>query len=192
MTYFNDYGNENLRDTIGGGILGFLRYYDIKYAPQNTIITMDYPVIYQEEGLSGVDAIYEYIQAIIQEQHFLRNFSEAYIYQVLKGYNEQYEVLFENLCSIVLRNILGHMMIGKPIDQEGFKIEEYYKLEDYIMARDKAVLEIEITQLLRNLICKGYQNDEVLFHYLKKDIPDFCVRLKQACYHNHLSAIFIL
>lgn len=192
MTYFNDYGNENLRDTVIDGIIGFLKCYDIKFAPQDTIITMDYPILYQMKGVSGIDAIYMYIQAIVYEQQFLRNFSKEYICRTLKHYNSTYEDLFENLCSIILRNLLGHMIIGKPINQEGFKVEEYHELESYIMRYDKTTLETKITLLLNELICKGYGDDSLLFNYLKKDIPDFCVRLKQACYYNHLSNIFLM
>ncbi|MHC1748208.1 MAG: DUF6179 domain-containing protein [Cellulosilyticaceae bacterium] len=192
MAYFNHYGNENLKDTATTGILGFLKYYDIKYAPQNTIITMDYPVLCQLQGLSGVDAVYEYIQAIAHEQRFLSNFSEKYICCILKRYNSNYEALFENLCSIILRNVLGHMMIKKPISEDGFNAKEYGELEDYIRAYDNCVLETEITKLLRELVYKGYQDDVLLFNYLKKDIPDFCVRLKHACSYNHLSTIFLL
>lgn len=40
---FDSYGNENYFDTVAKAIPGFFKYYDAKFSPQSTIITMDYP-----------------------------------------------------------------------------------------------------------------------------------------------------
>ena len=37
---FDSYGNENYFDTVAKAIPGFFKYYDAKFSPQSTIITM--------------------------------------------------------------------------------------------------------------------------------------------------------
>ena len=57
---FNAFGNENYYDTVTKGIIGFFRYYDARFAPQDTILTMDYPTIRPIVRLNGIDAIEKY------------------------------------------------------------------------------------------------------------------------------------
>lgn len=54
---FRDFGNRNLRDTFHRAIPGFFRLYDPIFAPQETLITMDYPVLNQDVSLCGVRAV---------------------------------------------------------------------------------------------------------------------------------------
>ena len=50
MQGFADYDNLCLRDTVVNGLPEFFKWYDTKYEPQNTILTLDYPVL---KDLSG-------------------------------------------------------------------------------------------------------------------------------------------
>lgn len=52
---FCAYGNENYHDTVIKALPGFFRYYDALYAPQNTIITMDYPTLRSIQKVSGIE-----------------------------------------------------------------------------------------------------------------------------------------
>ena len=42
LSHFSAYGNENYYDTVVKGIAGFFTCYDVRFSPQETIITMDY------------------------------------------------------------------------------------------------------------------------------------------------------
>lgn len=98
---FDDYGCECLRDTITKGIPVFLQRYDVKYAPQETLLTLDYPILKDLSTLSGIDRVLEYMKCIVLEQQFLRRFDRAYIIDILESYHEDYEMLIENICDIV-------------------------------------------------------------------------------------------
>ena len=62
-------------------------WYDVKYNPQNTILTFDYPLLIDCNSLNREDAVYQYILGIQTEQHFLGRFDREYIVSVLKKYN---------------------------------------------------------------------------------------------------------
>jgi len=102
---FHAYGNQNYYDTAVKGIEGFLKCYDVRYHPQNNIITMDYPVLLIFDQMCGVDLIYQYLNCIRLEQMFLSQLPENFIQNTLVRYHCDYEELFVNICSIVLHNI---------------------------------------------------------------------------------------
>lgn len=103
---FEDYGVACLGDVMKKGIPEFLQRYDIKYAPQKTILTLDYPVLRDLTGQTGVNAVLEYVRCISLEQQFLKRFDEAYVCKVLRDYCRDYEFLAENICRILRQSVL--------------------------------------------------------------------------------------
>ena len=173
---FEAYGNENYYDTVTKGISGFFRYYDARFAPQETIITMDYPTICPINQLSGINAIEKYIEYIALEQIFLGALPKEYIIQVLTRYQANYRKQFYNICSIILRHILEYMLIGKNLGTVP-SAEDYEMLRDIISTKSRENLKNTLTTLLDKLIQQKYRNNSSLFNYLKRDIDDFAVEL---------------
>ena len=84
LANFADYGSHFLHDTVLNGLPEFFKWYDIRFEPQNSILTLDYPVLQDLSRHTGIHLIYEYIHCLLLEQHFLQQFSEDYIRQSLK------------------------------------------------------------------------------------------------------------
>lgn len=101
METFDSYGNHCLQDTIVKGIPEFFKWYDVKFAPQDTILTLDYPVQEDLRKYTGVDAIWEYLCCIRQEQRYLGKLPRNFVVESLKSYCEDYEDMIENLRQIV-------------------------------------------------------------------------------------------
>ena len=101
LPVFDSYGMKCLEDTVYRGIPEFLRWYDVTYDPQNTILTLDYPISSDLSGLSGIDAVYQYVLCICREQQFLRQFPPEEIRLRLSRYAEEYRDLLENIPAIV-------------------------------------------------------------------------------------------
>lgn len=99
---FDWYENRCLYDTIAKGMPEFFKWYDTKFAPQDTILTLDYPIRKDLSGCSGVDRIYEYLICIRAEQNFLKKFPREYVIDTLRGYTPSYRDMIENLCEIVV------------------------------------------------------------------------------------------
>lgn len=171
ITDFHAYGNENYRDTVEKGIPGFFKLYDPKFAPQDTIITMDYPTLSSIDGLQGIDAIEQYIKYMKLEQKFLNALPEGYVVKTLTAYQADYRRQFYNLCGIVLRELLGQKKIRAWI-LEKFPVEQP-RPETF-----HEELKQKLTDLLEIMIQDHYQNDRAVFEYLAADLEDLCVELE--------------
>lgn len=148
---FCAYGNENYLDTVTKAIPAFFRYYDVRFMPQETLITMDYPTICPIIGKSGIDAIESYLEYISLEQTFMNALPREYVYGVLFKFQANYRKQFYNICTILLRHILGHMMIGKSLGEEGTK-EDYELIQAMLLNNDPNKIEMRL--LLQNYVLR--------------------------------------
>ena len=82
----------------------FFKWYDIRFNPKDTILTLDYPVTRDLSGYTGIDRIYEYLKCIRKEQDFLHSFPESYVRGVLRKYCFGYQEMIENIYEIVANN----------------------------------------------------------------------------------------
>ena len=174
---FEAYENENYYDTVTKAISVFFIYYDVKFAPQETIITMDYPTICPVNQLVGISAIEKYIDYISIEQAFLGALPKEFVIQTLTNYQASYRKQFYNICNIVLRHILKYMLIGKKLGTV-LTQEDYGKIKHIISLKNKTELKAIFSDFLEKLVCEKYNNNLRMFDYLKRDIEDFVVEVK--------------
>ncbi len=99
---FSDYGNYFLRNTVVNGLPEFFKWYDLRFEPQNNILTLDYPILQNLANHTGIHLIYAYIQCLLLEQRFLRQFPPDYIRQSLAEYNPFYQDTPDNLCEVMI------------------------------------------------------------------------------------------
>lgn len=110
---FSSWGNRCLEDTFLKGIPDFFKWYDVKFDPQNTILTLDYPVLKDLSGSSGIDRICGFLECIRLEQQFLKQFPERAVRDALEEYDCRHEALVENVCEMFLSTVLGRLLKGK-------------------------------------------------------------------------------
>lgn len=189
---FNGYRNRSYIDTIVKGMPQFFLYYDARLNPQNHILTLDYPTIKSIDHICGIDAIYQYLSYVKLEQEFLRAFPENFISELLLHFHEDFEELFINLCSIVLRNTLGHMIIGNNIVNHGFDESEYCLISRFVIEAGRDKLEVKLLKLVAFLVKSVYHNNQMLLEYLKEDLKEFVPILLNAVEHERLHTVFVL
>lgn len=189
---FRDYGCVCLKDTVRKGIPAFLERYDFKYAPQETLLTLDYPILRNYGGLSGVSLVLCYMQDICQEQKFLQRMDDQYVVKILRKYHRDYECLLENVCGMILQNMMGHMMLDKPLQETGFSQEELESLEEILS--DKTVEQIKsyLLKSLERLTEAYYDNDKEMSAYLACGLPDIAVRIRHNTENHRLGQLFLL
>lgn len=187
---FEAYGNENYKDTVEKAIPGFFSYYDVKFAPQENIITMDYLTLHPIIELSGIRAIDEYVTQIALEQIFFECLPKAWVEEVLFHFHAGYKKEFFNLCEIVLRNILGHMLIAKKITEKMNK-EEYEQLEQKINELGKSRLKEQLRVLLGILMKQGYQGNAQLEKYLENSLDNMVSDLMLASEIHSLPRVIL-
>lgn len=59
---FCPYGNVYLADILQKGLPAFFRTYDEVFAPQNTILTLDYPILVDVSQYQGIDCVDLYVR----------------------------------------------------------------------------------------------------------------------------------
>lgn len=188
---FCAYGNENYYDTVTKAIPGFFIYYDALFEPQNTIITMDYPTLIPIVDQEGIDAIERYVTYITYEQKFLNALPFEYVSGILYRFDTSYRTQFNNICSIILRHVLGCMLISKKLGAVE-SMEDYEALCQIVKTWDESKLQQQLLNLLKNLIQKNYKNDLELYDYLSRDIEEFVVYLRIGAKHNRMRKVVVL
>ncbi len=187
---FQDYGSACLRDTVIRGIPLFLSRYDINYAPQETLLTLDYPVLKDISSLSGVDAVLAYMECISLEQQFLKKLDYGYLTGLLRRYHEEYELLVENLCPVVLQNLFGYRLSGKTPISGGFDKDNYEALRRLLSGKSEKELAASLAETLRLITKHCDDSDGSLLHYLEYAVPDITTRLRYSLKNHCLDKIF--
>lgn len=189
---FRDYGSACLKNTVTKEIPNFLSKYDFKYAPQETLLIPDYPILKDLGTLSGVDFVLEYMECISLEQRFLSRIDDGYVPRILRAYHSDYEGLVENICEIVLQNTVGHIMLDKPLDSMGFDREELEDLERILQRKTTEEINGRITQILALLTTSYYDGDAPLLEYLVHGVPTIVARLQGNLRNHCLDHIFVI
>ena len=188
---FCGYGNRNYEVTVEKAILGFFLYYDAQFAPQETIITMDYPTICPIVGKSGIDAIEEYVNDISHEQKFMDSFPRQYVYEVLERDQADHKNGFDNICRVMLRHVIGHLLIKKAFREETSE-KDYEKLCDLAISTSGQKLREVLKGLLEQLINETDDEDMEMREYLACDIDDFVVQMRNAAENDAMHQVIVL
>lgn len=179
---FDSYGSRCCYDTVIKGMPEFFVRYDARFYPQDHLLTLDYPLLELPDKLCGIDCIHYYLQAIRIEQRFLKAFPREYIIRVLKGCHREYGELLINICSLVIRDIIGRMLAG----EEGAEDGNTEELED----RLKELLGIFMEQEYgKREADKSFRTEAE--NYLRTDMHSFAVELKNYKKHNGENPVVI-
>lgn len=160
---FQSYGNRCLEDTILKGIPEFARWYDVKYAPQDTILTLDYPVLVDLSGMTGIDKVYAYVKAVSIEQQFLAGYGESRVQKILNAYTADYAEMLENISSIVLQNTVEQMLEKTSVRHQAFT--------------EKEKCNNHLKEMIATIINRYYDGNKEMIDYFCNDIDNLRVRI---------------
>lgn len=189
MNSFSDYENVCLYDTASKGLPEFFKWYDYRFEPQNTILTLDYPIITDLSAYTGIDRIYEYILCIRLEQRFLKKYPQQFVMDVLEKYSKRHWTMIENLCEIVLMNICGHILAEKKLDEVYFDTKDYQMLLEKVKIKSLNELKIFLKNAIETMVREYYENDEYMTEYLCKAADNIAVRIKNAAENDALQRV---
>lgn len=127
---FCHYENKCLYDTFVKGIPEFFKWYDIQFEPQNTILTLDYPILKDISEYTGIDKIFEFIKSIGLEQKFLKLFPAGYVINILSKDNRNWKESMDNICEIVFIHVIGHIMLGKSLTVIELEENDYFYMQE--------------------------------------------------------------
>ena len=188
---FADYGHQCLYDAVVKGLPEFFRRYDIKFCPQDTILTLDYPVCKDISDDTGIDKIYKFILCIQAEQKFLAMFPEGYVADVWSNYNSRwYGDMTENLCEIVLMETAGHVLAGKPLEEQDFTEEDYQRIQKIWEQAGAGEIKKKMDSVWKSLIQESLENSQGLSEYLSDAVDSLYIRLGNAAENGTLPNLF--
>lgn len=161
MEHFNHFDNRCLMDTVAHGLPEFFKWYDVRFCPQNTILTLDYPILRDLTKMSGIDRIHEYINCICIEQYFLHQLSTEYVISTIKKDNPYYKDAIENICEIVLEDMLIHILAEKPLYESSFSHKELHILKDKITPLETKEMRSILHNATHLIVDKYYSNNSM-------------------------------
>lgn len=200
IVHFDTYECENYRDTILKGIPAFFLYYDPLYAPQDTILTLDYPVLAAwniSENVTGIDLIYEYLTHISIEKTFLDYFDSAYICQLLSRVQDDYKHLYlDNICAPVLLHTLVSIIIKKPVFNLCLSLDDCQKLSKLIGNETVTEIEYRLDQAC-HVLCQELGRSNSNTNYQSADyydefhpiLHDYAFRINHGINNNCLTQV---
>ncbi len=190
IEHFCSYGNQCLDDTFIKGISEFLKWYDAKYEPQDTILTLDYPILKDISKYSGIDAIYEYVKCIYYEQEFLQKFDCEFVKSVLRKYSNAYEDMVENIISPVLQNVLGHLLIKKMLNDQEFLHNDYEQIKGMFAGSSKGEIEENLVSIAQEYLYAFYDDGDMLRQYMSAELKNIAFRIKHGIEYDTLEQLF--
>ena len=176
---FHSFGNRCYEDTIIRGMPEFFVRYDARFRPQDHLLTLDYPILRPVGKRSGIDAVYFYLSCVLLEQRFLGRLPEPYGKAVLEHFHGDYEELILNVASVILRNLVVHMMMGKKLSENAVTADDMERFCICVKNCDRQKLEEAISHQLEQLT-GGPEGDRALYSYLSCDRKEFAAELKKA------------
>lgn len=186
---FCHYENKCLYDTFVKGIPEFFKWYDVQFEPQNTILTLDYPLLKDISEYTGIDKIFEFIKAIGLEQKFLKLFPAGYVINILSKDNRNWQESMDNICEIVFIHVIGHIILGKSLTVIELEEDDYSYMQKIFKQATLEDIKKHLEVTLEIYIKNYYENDRELLNYLSGAISGIVVRLKNAADNKVLGNI---
>ncbi len=184
MKDFSCYAVCCLQDVLAEGMPEFFQWYDIRFAPQDEILTLDYPVLKDLSGVQGIDKIYEYLKCIYMEQQFLHAFPDAYIREVLGRYDTLYEDMVENICEVVLGSVLRHIAAGKPLSDPLCGEADRRQIKEAVQSDRFPEVQTRFSEAVAAVVREYCEQEEAVLLYLSGAMEGAVVRLKDAAEKN--------
>lgn len=189
---FKDYGVLCLKETVQEGIPAFLRRYDVQFFPQETILTLDYPLLWDVHQLCGAEAVDAFISAVEIEQRFLGAYDEDDVAALLGRSNAGWREMVENICEPVLLNALGRWILQKPASDRGFQPGEYQDLYAAFEGLSISALQEVVTEGIAAIAAAHCPKDTDAAAYLLGDARNLAVRIGNTARHRRFDRIFLL
>ena len=174
---FRHYENQCLYRSFVLELPHFFQRYDIRFAPQDTILILDYPVLKNISQYTGIDKIYAYIRCICLEQEFLGLFPVEYVTGVLSKYKDE----TDNLCEIVLVDVIRHILLKRPFNVSDWTKEDHIQIQAVLMGTVGHGERSALEEILASFVRKYCGGNVALLKYLLEDIRNIETRMKGTC-----------
>lgn len=176
IEHFIDYGCRNYRDTVINGMPAFFVNYDARFAPQDHLLTLDYPLLSGYPDERGVNMIMNYLQGISLEQRFLEYFASNAVSKLLEAVCPDYRTLYlDNICYLVLLTAVGCAAAGSNVRELHLTAGNYLEITEFFQRNDLDQTTWKVKKLIRLLITQSIGVQEA--EYFERVGDDYAVRI---------------
>lgn len=182
--------------TIDEALPEFFATYDPIFSAQDTITSMDYPLLFDDTEIEGIYYIKQYLEKLAMEDCFCSLFSSNSVEKLLTNYGQVYcidyrETLF-NLFEVLLTNSIFSVLIGNSANDLSISPSQFELLKQKFNGLPQTDYSSLISQAIEILIQDLNINQPALNNYIWRYpsllMPRFCHALE----HNNLMNVIIL
>lgn len=182
---FNCFGNRCLYETLIKGMPEFFRRYDAEFAPQHTVLMLDYPLLCDLSEKTGIDRITEFLECIRMEQLFLKGFPEGAVKRILSRYHSNYEDLVENICELVLMVFAANVLTETPAGRQ--RIAKRGREQD--MREEMENIKMRQENEVALFVQKKCDGSDCLMEYLRGALEGILFRMEPAVTYRMLTCM---
>ena len=146
--------------------------------PQNTLLTLDYPILMDLSANTGIDRVYGYLLCIQLEQKFLRKIPRDFVIGALSEYDSRYQWMIDNLCEVVLFKVIRYIILDKNLTESDFSAEELSNLQKIVREKSLEELREMLREIVDELVDEYFEKDDTMKTYLYAAIQNISVRMK--------------
>lgn len=185
---FEDYRCRNYQDTIAKGMPSFFLKYDARFAPQDHLLTLDYPLINGSPDECGVNLIREYLWGIYLEKQFLDCIDKNTVIRLLDAIIPDYQNLYlDNICNPVLLTAVGCAAADRSVFDLKLREQDYQEITDFFIGDSVDRIAWKVKKLIRLLINQVI-DDNAAAAYFEAAADSYAVRIWNGIQEQDLAA----
>jgi hypothetical protein len=181
--------------TIDQALPEFFLYYDLRFSARDTSASIDYPLLFDDMKIQGIDYIKQYLQTLLLENEFCHLFPLADINQLLFHYGRVYQIDYSealiNVFEIVLTNAIFSILAGSGA-QLNISPLQLELLRERFASMDTGQTSALITTAIETLCSDLTIDDSRTRQYISKFQSILVSRLLNALAHDCLENVVIL
>lgn len=176
-------------DDDGIGI--FFRSYNPDYEAHETPASIDYQLCNPVINLEGIEFIHKYLEGLLIENEFCRNFDTQDIHYLLYGYDEGYKDLLINIFEHVLTAGLGCLLANKSIKKLDISKDEIQFLNRELSKDTNYSLALKIQNAAKKLIEKMNITNPLVQEYIERSLHKVTSNIAYGIKTNALDKVFV-
>lgn len=173
------------------GIGVFFRAYDPDYEAHEVPASIDYQLCNPVEDLAGVEFILKYLESLLLENEFCRNFDRSNIHYLLSGYDKDYKDLLINIFEQVLTGALGCTLAGRSVSALDISEGEIRQLYEELSKHDKHSLGCIIRTAAGRVLEELGIESSSLRCYIGRSLPGIISNIACAIKLDSLDRVFV-
>ncbi len=188
--------NEAYNSTIDEALPDFFRNYDILFSAQDTMASIDYPLLFDDMRIQGIFYIKQYLEKLNYETQFCSLFPKENADRVLLNYGRVYRIDYRealiNVFEILLTNSIFSVLSGNNALEINISEYQYELLQEKFIGLDQTFCSLYISEAIEVLLNELHLDQPRLRDYIGKFQSILMPRFLNALDHDSLANVIIV